>query len=497
MSVKVDGTEFPSGTPVLSGREIAIGPAAMSGLNVTRKIHVSATSGWARWVDLYENPTAADITVGLIYEVNPGSDGGTTIIATSSGDAAFTTADSWVVTDDSSDGGGDPTLNHNLTDGKTLYQPTSVSNVVFDCAATNGTRWDYASFTVPAFRTLGIMTLLGQNPNRAAAQTNAAALNASTAGLDGLSAADRGAIVNRLLPKSILFVSDSTTDNTIPTALTADGHVLVTALSQYSSATGATAALTGSLVAYDAVFWSATGSGFGALNNNAAMIANLETYVAGGGRVFVTGYDSVASPSDPVLAQFVGGTGPVVDVPSSPDTIANVLSSLTYGLVDTRGATPTGGASDRDALVGLAANTVAIVRTSGVASQIQWAIRPFGLGEIAYVSNGNPGVTPPPLLDGRDVGLQRQPAQLRVRCGRELAVREPAARGRRRRSVRRQPRRGHRALGGGQHRRGRQHRLLRVGLRERRHLRDLVVRSHGGLVQLRRRRHLHGRPQGH
>ena len=388
MSVRVGGTYFPPSTLAVSGREIVVGPEAMAGLNVTRKIYVSSTDGWARWVDLYENPTGADITTNLIYEINPGSDSSRQLIMTSSGDAVFTAADQWLVTDDSSNGSGDPTLNHNLHDGRTGFVPTSVSETVYSCASANGTRWDYSNFTVPAGRTYGIMTLLGQNSNQADATTNAQALASSAAGLDGLSALDRGSIVNRLLPKNVLFVSDNTTDTNIPAALTPDGHIVTTLTNQFSGNT--TAALTGSLAQYDAVIWSATGTGFGSLNDDATMLANLEAYVTGGGRVYVTGYDSIASPSDAALAQFVGGTGAVVDIAGGtpPGAVANVTTSLSIGVSDIRNVVPTGGYNDRDAMTALAPGTVPVATSASNSSQWQWVVRPLGAGEIAYVSNG-------------------------------------------------------------------------------------------------------------
>ncbi|MCO4772437.1 MAG: PKD domain-containing protein [Deltaproteobacteria bacterium] len=393
MELSVDGTVFPASAKTVSGREITVGPAAMSGLSITRKVYVSDLDGWARWVDLFENTSGADITVAVDYQSNPGSDSGTVIGATSSGDTAFTVADNWVVTDDFSNGGGDPTLSYNIYGGGTLFVPTSVAETVFSCASTNGTRWDYGSFTVPAGRTLGLMSVVAQNPDQASAQTHAGNVQALSVGLDGLSPTDRGAIVNWLLPKNILFVADSSSDTNIPAALTVDGHTVTSLTGQYSSSTGATAALTGSLSAYDVVYWSATGTGFGSLNNDALMIANLEAYVAGGGRVYVTGYDSIDSPDDPVLAQFVGGTGPTRDVPSAPAAIANVVTSLTYGLVDTRGVTPTGAFSDRDALTALASGTIPLVQSSSVSTESQWVLRPLGAGEVAYVSNGQNGTS--------------------------------------------------------------------------------------------------------
>ncbi|MEQ9081623.1 MAG: hypothetical protein RLP09_47595, partial [Sandaracinaceae bacterium] len=190
---------------------------------------------------------------------------------------------------------------------------------------------------------------------------------------------------------NILFVSDVNTDNNIPGVLTAEGHTVTVVTNDYDAATDTNAALTGDLGGYHAVFWSATGAGSGALHD-ASTITALEAYVSAGGMVFVTGYDSVDSPDDPNLFAFVGGTG-VRDVPSAPGPVAMVDNVLTTGVVDIRGVTPTGGFSDRDALTGLAADTVAVVASSGVATETQWSLRTLGRGLIAYVSNGQNGIS--------------------------------------------------------------------------------------------------------
>jgi hypothetical protein len=102
--------------------------------------------------------------------------------------------------------------------------------------------------------------------------------------------------------------------------------------------------------------------------------------------VFVTGYDSIASPTDAPLISFVGGTGSV-DVPGAVGPVSSTPNSLNWGIVDIMGVTPTGGYSDRDALTGLSGVTVAAY-TSGSTTQAQWTIRRLGAGQVAYVSNG-------------------------------------------------------------------------------------------------------------
>jgi hypothetical protein len=186
----------------------------------------------------------------------------------------------------------------------------------------------------------------------------------------------------------ILVVSDATTDTSIGTALSNAGHSVDTSINQYNS--GETLALLNDLTSYDAVYWSATGNGYGDLNNSAAMFSNLTNYANGGGNIFVTGYDSISSPNDPTLIAFLGGSNNI-DNGSAPNAIANIENSLTTGLFDIRGLTPstTGNqTTDRDSLGGLGGDTVGIVE-SGFAGSYYWTLRTIGLGEVAYVSNGN------------------------------------------------------------------------------------------------------------
>ena len=60
--------------------------------------------------------------------------------------------------------------------------------------------YDYA-FTIPAGGTVILMHFASQNPNRAVAQTSAAQiLSLASPALSGLSAAERAAIVNFVVP---------------------------------------------------------------------------------------------------------------------------------------------------------------------------------------------------------------------------------------------------------------------------------------------------------
>jgi hypothetical protein len=191
---------------------------------------------------------------------------------------------------------------------------------------------------------------------------------------------------------NVLFVSDSQSDTNIPGILMADGHTVTAVLDDFTVGPNTNAVLTGSLAAYDVIVWSATGDGWGGVHD-AATATNLTNWVTGGGRLFVTGYDTIISPDDPVLQALLGGSG-ANDVGDSSGPVLNVANSLTTGLVDIRGITPTGGySSDMDSLSGLGLDTVCVVADTSNPGSCHWTLRTLGNGEIAYVSNGEVGIS--------------------------------------------------------------------------------------------------------
>jgi len=197
--------------------------------------------------------------------------------------------------------------------------------------------------------------------------------------LTGLRGSARGA--------ELLFVSDCGGEADIATVLTGDGHNVTTVLTDFSG--GANPTLASDLSLYEGVFWVASGGGSGDYHTDAATFTNLEAYVKGGGMVFVTGYDSVASPADTDLIYFLGGSGSY-DIPGSPGMIIMEANALTVGVTDIQGLTPTGGASDTDGLSGLGLDTTGVCPYG---SDFGWTLRALGQGFIAYVSNGNSGCT--------------------------------------------------------------------------------------------------------
>ena len=111
----------------------------ISGLDVTVQYHAVSTSPTLRHYTTLRNDTGSDIFAVVNFTTNFGSDGGTGIYTTSSGDARLNEADRWVITDDFSEDVGDPA---NTT---VLYGPGSprspvvfTQQTVFNCWSSEG-----------------------------------------------------------------------------------------------------------------------------------------------------------------------------------------------------------------------------------------------------------------------------------------------------------------------------------------------------------------------
>jgi len=189
---------------------------------------------------------------------------------------------------------------------------------------------------------------------------------------------------------NILFVGDNINDViNVPAALTAQGHTVNVVANDFNAGSNPTLA-GGGIFQFDAIYWGASGDGFGSIHTDAATFTNLNNYVNNvGGCVFVTGYDSIVSPTDPNLIAFLGGAGGV-DIPPDPLAIVNIDNALTTGVRDIRTLTPIGGSPDMDNLLeNLDADTTGVT-PGAVQGQWAWTLKePVGTdGKIAYVSNG-------------------------------------------------------------------------------------------------------------
>ncbi|QEP44916.1 hypothetical protein D5085_18305 [Ectothiorhodospiraceae bacterium BW-2] len=196
---------------------------------------------------------------------------------------------------------------------------------------------------------------------------------------------------------TLLFVSDYMgADSNIVTVLQGDGHSVTVVDGNYDVTTTTTPYLLSDLSGYDAVYWSASGDGSGNMHSDAGLFTHLSNYVSAGGKLFITGYDSIASPTDTLLIQFIDGLSTSSGDGSALGAITGI-NSLSTGLFDLQGLTPTGGYGDQDYVVTSGATPVL---TTGSANS-SWTIRTLGSGEIAYVGNGasSSGVDPSWAVD--------------------------------------------------------------------------------------------------
>jgi Tol biopolymer transport system component len=194
----------------LAGQTYTAGPVAMAGLNVTMQYYAASQSGTLRTVARFDNPSGSPIPVIVKWLTNVGSDGATQVVGSSSGDAAFTAADRWVVTRDG--GPFDPVNTHVLFGpGNPPVTPLSVSQVVFNCADTQGIFAQY-SLQVPAGGTQALLFFNQLNPGQDQALAGAAAFDSSNLDGDllaGLGLAERAQVQNWQLATAPDLVVDS------------------------------------------------------------------------------------------------------------------------------------------------------------------------------------------------------------------------------------------------------------------------------------------------
>jgi hypothetical protein len=111
---------------VFNPQTIAIGGGTV---RLSRKVYVPATDSFARWLNIVTNTGATPVTLNLSIANNLGSDSNTTIVSSSSGNAAAELADTWVSTFQNWSGttSSDPRLGHVLR-GATGAVPLAAVN---------------------------------------------------------------------------------------------------------------------------------------------------------------------------------------------------------------------------------------------------------------------------------------------------------------------------------------------------------------------------------
>ncbi len=177
-------------------------PAAIDGVQVSRRIHVPRGAYYARYLEIFENPGSEPrvLQVQLRNRLSAG-----TVLSTSSADAEVTTADRWVSFDDAVD--EDILLRDNqiapsafVYAGVNATQPPDVVELVtVDDRPQLSQRW--SALTIPAGGRVVLMHFVAQQINRAGIQAAAERLvQLPPEVLAELDPADRDAIVNFVMP---------------------------------------------------------------------------------------------------------------------------------------------------------------------------------------------------------------------------------------------------------------------------------------------------------
>lgn len=204
-------TVFPSataGSGEIGNRQI-VSQQAVGGLNVTRKIYVPASGYFARYLEILNNTTGADIQVSLRANTTYSGICGISphVIATSSGDAVLditdsTNPDRWAVVDVSDNCGNHPFAIAIVFDG--AGAPQNVGSITFD--PTIGVQlaklsYSWNNVTVPAGQQVAFMHFVIQRRNLAGAQAGADRLEQlAPEAIAGLLPSEIAAIKNFAVP---------------------------------------------------------------------------------------------------------------------------------------------------------------------------------------------------------------------------------------------------------------------------------------------------------
>jgi MYXO-CTERM domain-containing protein len=131
-------------------RQVVYGVQAIGTLEVTRKVYVPEADGFIRWMNVVTNVGGAAESVVVRSYGNLGSDSGTQLMASSSGDATVDTSDDWAVSMASFSGyySYDPRLAHVWQNALGAVRADSVSLADYD----DSHAWQH-SFTLAAGET--------------------------------------------------------------------------------------------------------------------------------------------------------------------------------------------------------------------------------------------------------------------------------------------------------------------------------------------------------
>jgi hypothetical protein len=178
------------------GRQILMPAMTVGGVQVSRKLYVPADDGFARWVNTVSNTSGADQTVTLRMVSDLGSDAGTRIGMTSSGDTLATVIDDWITSYEAfvNQSSRTPRLAHVLQSPGASVRANAVTFV----DGSDQVSWSY-TLSVPAGGTSTVLNFaagLGSRSDAAAKAAQLSALPPSTQVC--LSATEKSSLINML-----------------------------------------------------------------------------------------------------------------------------------------------------------------------------------------------------------------------------------------------------------------------------------------------------------
>ncbi|MEP5993078.1 beta strand repeat-containing protein, partial [Rhodopirellula bahusiensis] len=192
--VQVNGS-FVGGAESVSGQFVNYGNSTAGGLQSSLEYYFSPIEATQRTLLTIENVGASSATANVVYQTNFGSDGGTVIQSTSSGDSTVTTADDWIVSSDS--GPFDP-VNTTVIAGPGAPDPIAVTETVFSAAGTEGIGATYAPLVLAPGEVRRFMWFQNMDATIGQGVSDASDFSVPLSGdlLNGISAAELSSIVN-------------------------------------------------------------------------------------------------------------------------------------------------------------------------------------------------------------------------------------------------------------------------------------------------------------
>jgi uncharacterized delta-60 repeat protein len=164
---------------------------------VTRKIFVPADDGFARFLEILQNPYDYPLVVNAMIRSTLGSEYRTMIVATSSGDQEFAAGDRWLVTDDDYyDGFREPSLAHVFDgpDGRKSADSVGIADGYEPY-------YQWNNLTVGPHQTVIIMHFAAQNYYRQDSIDQALELEAlGGSALENMLTLERASVINWNLP---------------------------------------------------------------------------------------------------------------------------------------------------------------------------------------------------------------------------------------------------------------------------------------------------------